>query len=753
MTLIYAEKADVAGKIAAALAGFRLPSGKMITLKNLSANKEEVKKYLNKQGALDFVYNGQDYTITWGSGHMYGLADVPEYDASYKQWRMRPTCFIPEDFKLHPISSDKSYFQAILDKQRRIIRDLLKKADHVICATDDDREGELIFAYICDANHFKKPFSRIRLASQTEKGFKEAFDNLIPSSKQQNVINAGRARSIYDWIIGTNGTTQMTLRYPGNGVLSIGRVQTAVLNMLVEREEAIRSFVPKISWNIRGTFKVGTEEYQGLHKGSGEYTKSDADSILAAIKGKTGTITKLEKEKTKRDVPLLYSQTTLQIDASKYFGYTAKETLDAAQALYDEGYTTYPRTKSEYLTDDMRAEVISTLTSLMDVPEYAPFLKGKSIEPGEKFFNSSKVESHYAIIPTGEIPSGLTKTQKDIYDLIVWSLIRTIYPKAVMEKTTVVTTVDKKYDFTSNGSVIIEAGWLAVNVKTKENFLPALAMGAVYPGTYEGKETQTKPPERYNDGSLVRAMKAAGKDLSDAEFRAILSDPKVEGIGTDATRAEIVETLVRRGYATREKKYFYATDKGINLIHSIPVPDMLSPEFTARMEQNLAKIEHGELEYEEFLETIKKQAREWCDIIKNSTGGALKVSSSSGGASVSTSSFGAPPMDEDEEDSPVPKHRTTSKPTTKKATKELLCPVCGSPLRKGPKAWNCTSDSCDFHIFLSMLSHTLTDKEVSALISKGKTPVINNFVSKKTGKTFSASLKLDPADNSISFSF
>lgn len=758
MTLIYAEKADVAAKIAAALSGFRLPDGTMITMKNVVALKKEVQRYQNSVGHLEITYKGEAYTVTWGAGHMYCLADVPAYDPSYKSWRVRPTCFIPEEFKLQPTSHSLPFFQKILDKQRRIIKEMLRKADKVINATDDDREGELIFAYICDVNNFHKPFWRIHLDSQTESGIKDAFNALIPSAKVQTVIDAGRARSIYDWVIGTNMTTQMTLRYPGNDVLSIGRVQTPVLKMIVDREEAIASFVPKISWNIRGNFKAGSEEYQGLCKGSGDWSKKDADNILMEIKGHPGVITKLEKEQVKKEIPLLYSQTTLQIDGSKYFGYTGKETLDIAQALYENGYTTYPRSESQYLTDDMEATVIKTLESLATMPEYAPFLKGRPITPAAKFFDTKKVKSHYAIIPTGEIPSRLTAEQKNIYDLIVWSLIRTIYPKAILEKTSVVTTVDKKYDFTTSGSTIIDPGWMAVNVKSKETILPALSLGASYPGVYEGKETQTKPPERYDDGSIIAAMKTAGKDLDDAELKAILSDPSVNGIGTSATRAEIVETLVRRNYVTRQGKgkikSFYATEKGINLIHSIPVPDLLSAEFTARMEQNLSKIEDGTLKYEDFISMIFKQTNEWCEMVKRSSSGAFATASTSSGGI-----FGAAPLDEDEPDLSVTKSSKKSSPSTmrksssKTSTKELMCPVCGNPLRKGPKAWNCTSETCEFHIFTTMLSHSLTDKEIEALINKGKTPTINNFVSKKTGKTFSASLILDPADNSIKFSF
>lgn len=762
MIVIYAEKADVGNKIAAALGGFTLPGGKEINYKNRAANEDAIKRLQRSQGYLDTTFQGKPCRVTWGYGHLYALQDVPAYDPAYKSWRARPVCFIPEQFKLQPTKGSTESFTKTLDRQRSIVKDLFKKADYVINATDYDREGELIFAYVCEASGYRKPFYRVLFTSQTEEGIQKAFDNLIDSKDVKNIEYAGRARSIYDWLIGVNMSTQMTLRFPGNNVLSIGRVQTPVLKMLVDREEAITTFVPKFSWNIRGTFKVNRESYTGLYKGNGEMTKADADGILAAISGHPGTVTKLEKKKSKREVPLLYSQTTLQMDASKYFGYTAKDTLDAAQFLYENGYASYPRTKSQHLTDDMVPEVVRTLKKLTAVPDYEKYLAGHTISPAGKFFDSSKVISHFAIIPTGEIPGKLTTTQKNVYDLIVWSLIRAIYSDAIIEKTSVVTTVDGKYDFQSSGTTIVDPGWLAVSVKTKETILPALAIGTSYPGAYEGKETKTEPPKRYDDGSLVKAMKTAGKDLDDAEFRAILANPDVEGIGTDATRAEIIETLLRRGYAERRGKVFYATQKGIDLIHNIPVPDMMSPEFTARMEQSLSKIEKGILAYPDFLKQVYEQTRDWSNQIAKYKGG-------SGLAATGTSkhvSFTAPAFGGDEDDDggfapekkrkSTPKKTGTTRPTVAKKTltsSDMTCPMCKNKILHGPKGWYCSNRECRFQIYETMLTHELTEKEVSALLKKGQTGIIKDFVSKKTGKPFSAKLTLDQVSGNIGFAF
>lgn len=761
MYLIYAEKADIGSRIAAALDGFTLPSGELITFRNLKAREKEVKNFQRKQGYLDITFRGEASKVTWGYGHLYGLQDVPEYNIAYKSWRTRPTCFIPDNFQLHATSSGSESFDRILDTQRRIVKDLLKKADHVICATDYDREGELIFAYVCEASGYKKPFSRVLFTSTTEEGLQKAFDSLIPSSEVQNVERAGRARSIYDWLIGTNLSTQMTLRCPGNGVLSVGRVQTPVLKMVVDREEEIAAFVPKISWNIKGTFKTPDGEYTGLCKGNGNLSRTDAESLVASIRGQSGTVTKLEKKKSKREVPLLYSQTTLQMDANKYFGYTAKQTLDAAQYLYDNGYASYPRTKSQHLTDDMKGDAVKILRNLSSHPDYHKFLDGVALSPAPKFFDSSKVISHFAIIPTTDIPDSLAPEHKNVYDLIVWSLIRTIYPDAVLEKTSVVTTVDGKHEFISSGISIVEPGWLAVNVKTKETFLPDIRSGASYPGVYEGKETKTEPPKRYDDGSLVKAMKTAGKDLDDAAFRAILADPDVEGIGTDATRAEIIETLVRRQYIERRDKKFYATEKGSFLVHNIPVPDMMSAEFTARMEQSLSRIEKGELDYDAFLNGIYEQTRTWCDAVA-----ACSVADRpgiaavySGGGPTGAVVFGHPEVSGETSSSTSAGSTAAKSAGTKSvarkisSAKALKCPKCGGSLTKGPKAWNCDNPSCDFHIFFTLLEHKLKDKEVRALVAKRETDIIKDFVSKRTGKQFSAKLKLNKETWKIDFIF
>ncbi|NLT12890.1 MAG: DNA topoisomerase III [Clostridiales bacterium] len=705
MVVIYAEKADVANKIAAALGGFTLPGGTKITFANLKSNEKVVKSFQNKQGYLETSFKGKPCKVTWGYGHMYALYDVAEYNSSYKHWRDYPECFIPEEFKLHAVSSSIPAFNAKLDQQRKIVKELFKEAEYIINATDFDREGELIFAYVYEANKCKKPFKRAHFTSQTEEGIKEAFDKLKPSSEIYGVEKAGRARSVYDWLIGINLTTRITLKNPGNNVLSVGRVQTPVLKMIVDRELAIRGFKSEPFWTIEATFTTSKKEtYKGKHSKKRFEKKKDTLAVINEIKGKNGVVTEIKSERTTRKAPLLYSLSALQMDANDKYGFTAEDTLNIAQYLYDNGYTTYPRSKSQYLNDDMRPVVVKTLEALQAMPEYKTYLDGMKKDPDKRYFDSSKVDSHFAIISTTSTPKSLNDEQRKIYDLIAKSVIRMIYPDAVLENTTVTTAVDK-HDFISKGTVIIKKGWMAVDVKTKEELLPSLAKGEKVSGEYECKEGKTEPPKRYTDKTLIAAMKAAGKDLPDEELAKIMADPKVEGIGTEATRAEIINTLIKRDYIERKGKQFHATEKGISFIGIFPITELMSPEFTARMEKELTAIADNKGDYDKFIEQVKNQTINWCSIISKSGGKAMSGE-----------------------------------------TKEGIgkCPLCGGSVLEFHWGWGCTEykSGCKFSINKKIAGKEIPDAAVKKLLELKPTNVIKGFKS-KTGSEFEARLKLD----------
>lgn len=714
MIVIYAEKYSVGATIAAALGPFYLPDGTAITMKNLKKYEKKVETFQKTQGFLDITFDAQPCKVTWGYGHLYCLKDAADYNKDYKMWNKRPKCFIPDRFELKATDTNLANFNKTLNKQRKIIKELFSKADLIINATDDDREGELIFAYVYEALKCCKPFKRVHFTSQTEKGIQESFRHLLSPAEIHNLELAGRARSIYDWIIGTNLTARVTLKNPGNGVLSYGRVQTVVQRMVVDRELAIRNFKSTPFWTIKAEFTTDKEEqYSGDHKQKRFDKKEDAEKIVREITGEKGIVTDIKSKKETKSVPLLYSQSSLQIDANSIFGYTAKETLDTAQWLYANGYTTYPRTKSQYLTDDMEPVVINILNKLETHPEYSKYLAGKIKKPAKKFFNSEKVISHFAIIPTENIPTTLTKQQADIYGLIAKSLIRTIYPDAIIESTTVTTTV-KKQEFISTGNVIVSKGWLEVDGKKKEKTLPKLSKKEVVDGRYELKEGKTEPPKRYDDGSLVRAMVTCGKDVEDEELRKILASPDVEGIGTDATRDSIIETLIKREYMIRKGKCFYATEKGIKAIEAFPIKELQSPEFTAKMEKRLSNIEYGKEDYDTFMKDVNEQVNKWCDEIEKSH---MSVGSE-------------------------PTARSSDDPSA------LHCPMCGGNMRKLEWGWGCSNyrSGCRFYVGKEIKEKKITDSNVKLLLTKGETKLITGFIGRKGAFDAKLALKLAQTD-------
>lgn len=754
MKLIYAEKYDVAIKIAAALDKITLPGGTVVTFTNLPRYKAEAEKLAKRNGYLDITWNGEPWRVTFGYGHIYGLKDVFEYDKAYKSWAVRPECFIPDRYELRPSTSKKESFQKTLERTQKTVGELFRKAEYIINATDDDREGELIFAYVYEATKCKAPFSRVHLSSQTQSGFTTAFANLLPSSATRNRELAGRARSIYDWLIGTNLSTRVTLKMNDRSVWSIGRVQTWVLKMLYNLEKRIQEFKPEPFWNVNAVFTTASnEQYDATYKETKMRDKAKAEAVYKACIGHPGIVTDIDSKNIVKEIPLLYSQTALQIDANKLYGYSTKMTLDIAQKLYEDGYTTYPRTKSQRLNDDMEPMVVDILKALSAVPAYGKYINGRPLKPAKKFFDSKKVSSHFAIIPTGTIPENLTKEQQNIYDLICYSLIRTIYPDAKLSKTTVETTVNI-YPFQTTGTAVLDLGWMAVAYKSKETLLPALHKGEQVNGKYALKEGKTSPPARYDDASLVAMMKSAGKTLEDDELRKVLADPDVEGIGTDATRAEIIETLIKRGYAERRGKVFYITDKGTWLIEHLPPLDMLSAAFTARMEQNLSLIEQGKLNYSDFIREIEGQAKTWCHMIETS-GNIAAAKKSSAQSSVS---YGAPPLDfsgksgkKAKPTKTAPAASVPTQPNKPCKVSGVKCPLCGMEIATNAKMWGCTG--CQFKMNRSILSHNITDQEFADIINRGRTDTIRDFVSKKTGKKFSAYLYLEPDTGNIQFKF
>lgn len=710
MIVIYAEKPDVGNKIAAALDKITLSSGKIIKFKDLKANEKAVKAQQARDGFLKIQYLGEECFVTWGYGHLCELKEAVDYDPDYKNWNKLPMPFIPTKFEVKVKDGVK--------KQYNLVADLMKKSSLIINATDYDREGELIFAYLYEAAKCKVPFKRAHFSSQTEEGLKDGFDKLLTSAEVQPITDAGRARSIADALVGWNITVKLTLASATHSVLSVGRVQTPTENLLVERELAIRNFKPENYYTISAEFKTTLGEiYKADHKTKRFANKADADAIFTKIRGEKGTVTDIEKKTIFKEAPNLFSLSTLQMAANTKYGFTMAKTLEIAQQLYEGGYTTYPRTDSQYLTEDMEPVVNNVLDVLAaNNHEYKDLIDGQPrVFDKKKYFDDKKVQSHFAIIPTKVYPtSGLTVDQKKLYDLIARSVIMMIYRKAELENTKIITNVNGE-DFVSSGKMVKDPQWMLVDTKSKDELLPTLTKGDIVDGSYKLNEKTTEPPKRYTDKTLLSAMLNAGKELEDEDLKKLMTSGEVNGIGTEATRAGIIETLITRGYAERDGKTIFATERGIQMIQALPIEEIKSAELTAKWETRLNKIAEDKDTLDAFVKDIEELVKRWVDELDKK---------------VTKSSIGSPVMSSLGE-----------------------CPKCSKSIIKTKWGYGCSGykDGCKFTISGEIAHKKITEAAIKKLLSKGTTGTIKGFKS-AAGKSFDAELVFD-SDHKVIFGF
>ncbi len=510
---------------------------------------------------------GDDYIVSWAVGHLVGLAAPEEYDDRLKKWRFADLPIVPEKFKLVP-NDDKA------KKQLKAVHKLMKndEVDLIVNACDAGREGELIFAYLYETSGVRKPVKRLWLNSMTKKAIEEAFTALRDGEQMKLLEEAARSRSEADWLVGMNATraASIRLRAAFDGAVSLGRVQTPTLALVVRRELEIRAFKPEPYWLVEASFAAPEERlYSGRYLGGKRIPEDDATKVVEETRGKPGLITKLEKKEEREKPELLYDLTSLQRNANVLFGFSARRTLGAAQKLYEEHKAlTYPRTNSRFLTSDMIGE----------------------------------------IKPTADLVG------RRIYDLVAKRFLAVFHPEAVFERTRVETTVEE-HVFRTSGRVLLEAGWKSVygaeaNGKAREEdsggdqLLPVLREGEqVDTRSVESLRKETQPPRRFSEASLLAAMETAGKDIEDAELREAMKD---SGIGTPATRASIIERLIQVGYIEREGRALHATEKGVQVISLLGPHPLTSAEMTGDWERRLALIEQGEDTRPAFMSDIQK---------------------------------------------------------------------------------------------------------------------------------------------------
>lgn len=705
--VILAEKPDFATTLAAVIGGCYI-DGVELTPDMLTSKKYEgkIKSKRFKDGFLKARLDGKECVVTWVFGHLAELKQAYDYDPKYRVWKEDIFPFIPNEYeiKIKEESGIKKQFELI----KKLFND--KDTEYIINATDSDREGELIFEYVYRLTGSKKPYKRLWISSITEEAIEQGLKELKDGSEMVTLQKAGKCRAIADWLVGANLTAIATLKYGGyKNMISIGRVQTPTLAIIVNREKEIQNFKPETYYELVGKFITQEgETYQGVWKRGKKdrFTKkAEAEEILRKVKGKNGVIAKYIESRSNEDPPLLYDLTSLQMDANKRYGFSAKKTLDLVQTLYEKQFLTYPRTDSRYLGDDHKSEIKRVINAIDD--KYKRFkdqLLSKGLSYPNRVFNNSKVTSHHAIIPTYKTPKDLTSEQQLIYDMVAESLLMAFMPKAVWSNTRIETTVEGEVFYTS-GKTLIEKGWreLGGRGKSEDALLPLLKEGDWVTGSkYELLSKQTKAPSRYSENTLLAVMETAGRFVEDSELREAM---KKNGLGTPATRADTIEKLVQVGYIKKNKRILLPTEKGIEVIEKLPIEDIKSPSMTGEWEYRLNLIEDGQQDADKFIEDIEKYVISTVNILKKHKTQSIKVGAES---------FGK-------------------------------CPNCGSDVVKNKKGYGCSNwrNGCKFQLWDNPIcGKKLTQANVKQLLKKGETNLIKGFTSTRTGKKFDAKLEL-----------
>jgi len=691
-------------------------------------------------------YENEKYVISWAVGHLFELA-VPASMKDQDKWDMKKLPIMPAEFALEPAEK--------MTGRANVLRKLIRNKDvsELINACDAGREGELIFRYIAQYAGTKKPIKRLWLQSMTPEAIREGFTRLRTDAEMQPLATAARSRNEADWLIGINATRAFTLRLSGgrgSTITSLGRVQTPTLAIIVDRENKIKDFKPRDLHELHSRFRAAAGEYEGrwfdeaFQKDEDETERTKrllhrlqlnlpdaqqqldtkngslwdehraaprlwhreiAEAIQRKCSGKHGVVELEEKKPSTQVAPQLYDLTALQREANNRLGFSAKRTLQIAQALYEKHKAiTYPRTDSRALPEDYLPTVRSTLNRI-DNPFARRVLDNNWVKPNKRIFNNAKVSDHFAIIPTGTVPRSLDNQERALFDMVTKRFVAVFFPPAQYENTTRITRVEGE-PFKTEGKILVAPGWLevygrdATGDKPEENLPPVTQGEHVETVRIEIKTEQTRPPARYNEATILSAMEAAGKLVEDEELRDAM---KEKGLGTPATRASIIETLISAHYLVRQGKELQPTPKAIQTITLLKnaVPELTSPELTGEWEFRLHEIEHRKLTRDAFMRDIRE--------LTNDIVGKAKH------------------FHPDE-------HMPDTEPFGK-------CPKCGSPIVERFKSFTCTNEECDFTIWKTIAGRLLSRDEFETLVREKQVGPLGGFRSRK-GKRFHALLKL-----------
>ena len=588
----------------------------------------DIARIIGATASHDGYMEGNGFQVTWTFGHLCTLKEPHDYTPMWRQWSLTSLPMIPERFGIKLIDDQG------IKKQFAIIEGLMQKAERIVNCGDAGQEGELIQRWVMQKAGAKCPVSRLWISSMTDEAIREGFQNLKDQQDYQPLYMAGLSRAIGDWLLGMNATRLYTLRYGQNRqVLSIGRVQTPTLALIVNRQKEIDNFKPEPYWVLATIYRDTT-----FTATKGKFTKKEeGEEAFKAIEGKPFTVTKVEKKEGKEQPPQLYDLTSLQVDCNRKFGFSAEMTLNLIQSLYERKFTTYPRVDTQYLSDDIYPKCPQTMNGLYQtrfggVAPYAELIKpigGKPLKKSKRVFDTSKVTDHHAIIPTGVIPQGLSDAEQKVFDLVARRFIGVFLPDCKFSTTTVLGEVDG-IEFKVTGKEILDPGWRVVRGERlevrgerndeddekkqqddEERTLPTFVKGESGEHTPTLTEKMTTPPPYYNEASLLRAMETAGKFVEDETLRAAM---KENGIGRPSSRASIIETLFKRHYIRRERKRLVATPTGIELIDLIREDLLKSCELTGIWEKKLRDIEYQKYDAQLFINELKQQVT---DIVRD----------------------------------------------------------------------------------------------------------------------------------------
>ena len=715
---------------------------------------KEIASIIGAKSRKDGYFEGNGYAVTWTFGHLCGLYSPDDYKPHWKKWSLDTLPMLPEKFETKVIKEKG------IRKQFGIIRDLFKKADVVINCGDAGQEGELIQRWVLKEAKYNGPVQRLWISSLTNEAIRDGFQNLKPSKEFDPLYFAGSSRAIGDWLLGMNATRLYTLKYGGyKQVLSIGRVQTPTLAMLVERHLEIENFVSKPFWELQTKYRDVDFNYE-----EGRFEKIESgQELLEQCKDKPFKIVEVEEKDGNEYSPRLFDLTALQVNCNKRYGYSADQTLKLVQKLYEQKVVTYPRVDTTYLPNDVYPKIPGILSKMTNYSQFTQPLLGKTIRKTSKVFNDKKVTDHHAIIPTG-VQKSLPANEQNVYDAIARRFIAAFYPDCVVSNTTVIGE-SNEVKFKATGKEILEEGWRVLFPKPKkksnqnsqkedskkkeeEKILPEFKVGENGPHDPKLVEKMTQPPKHFTEATLLRAMETAGKKVEDDELRELM---KENGIGRPSTRAAIIETLFRRKYIQKRKKLVVATDLGIQLIDKIQNNLLKSAELTGQWEKQLRDIEAGKYFAKQFISDMKKMVTSLVE--------EVKVGPNSGKI---TAQVQKPFFNKKKMKSPraplTPKGEPPrSVPTVGGGSplgvrgvrgnakiSGLACPKCfKGKLLKGKTAYGCSryTEDCRFRLPFEFGEKKISEKQLLRLMRYGSTIQLKGF--KQNGNKVNGRLKFD----------